>query len=60
MNEKNPCVKSQSKIYVIIKKLFTEILHKKNHVLNHSQKFVIVKNLFIEILNKKIHVLNHS
>ena len=38
-NPCDPCVKSQSKIYVIIKKIFNEIMNKKS-VLNHSEKFM--------------------
>ena len=36
---KNPYVKSQSKIYVIIEKILFEIMNKKIRVLNNSQSF---------------------
>ena len=36
---KNPYVKSQSKIYVIIEKIFIETMNEKIRVLNHSQSF---------------------
>ena len=38
----NPNIKSQSKIYVIIEKIFIEIMNKKIRVLNHK---VFVNNL---------------
>ena len=39
MSKKIYVFKSQPKFYVIIKKIFIEILNKKIRVLNHSQSF---------------------
>ena len=39
MNKKNPYVKSQSKIYVIIRKIFIEIMNKKNPCVKSQSKF---------------------
>ena len=52
-------LKSESKIYVIMKKIFTEILNKYPCVKSDS-KIYVIKKIFIEIMNKKIRVLNQS
>ena len=57
---KNPCVKSQSKIKSSWKRYLLKSRIKNQSVKSKSKIYVIIEKIFIEITNKKIRVLNHS